>query len=182
MNLHVCPWWLAYLFNNPLRKLLHNPEDIVRDYIEEGTAVVDIGCGWGFFTIPMAKLVGEKGYVVAVDIQEKMLQIVKRYAEHEGLLSRIQLHQCTADKLGISKRVDFALAFYMVHEVSNIKVFFNETNSILKDDANLLLVEPKMHVTLKNFKKTIEYANEAGLRDYSEPNIRMSRAILFQRA
>jgi hypothetical protein len=35
-NIHVCPWWLAYTFDNPLRRLLHNPEKLLAGLVEEG--------------------------------------------------------------------------------------------------------------------------------------------------
>ena len=89
MYLHVCPWWLASTLNNPLRRLLHNPERILGDYIAKGATVMDIGCGSGYFTIPMAKMVGQSGSVIAVDIQQKMLEMVMRYAGRESLQSHI---------------------------------------------------------------------------------------------
>ena len=48
---HVCPWWLAYTFDNPLRRLVHNPEKMLQKFIKEGDTVVDIGCGMGYFSI-----------------------------------------------------------------------------------------------------------------------------------
>ena len=182
MYLHVCPWWLASTLNNPLRRLLHNPERILGDYIAKGATVMDIGCGSGYFTIPMAKMVGRSGSVIAVDIQQKMLEMVMRCAGRESLQSHIEPHQCTSEKIGIRKQIDFALAFYMVHEIPNMSALFNELTTIIKKDAYFLLVEPKIHVTLAKFKKTISHANEAGLMEYSAPKIRMSRAILLKRS
>ena len=105
-----------------------------------------------------------------------------RYARRESLQSHIKPHRCTSEKIGIHKRIDFALAFYMVHELPDMSAFFNELTTILKNDAYFLLVEPKIHVTFSKFEKTIDHANEAGLMDYSAPKIRMSRAILFKRS
>jgi len=181
MYLHVCPWWLASTLNNPLRKLLHNPERILGGYIAKGATVIDIGCGNGYFTIPMAKMVGQDGSVIAVDIQQKMLELVMRYAGRESLQSHIEPHRCTSEKIGIRKQVDFALAFYMVHEIPDTSALFNELTTILKKDAYFLLVEPKIHVSLAKFKKTIRHANEAGLIEHSAPKIRMSRAIILKR-
>ena len=48
---HVCPWWFAYTFDNPLRRLVHNPEKMLQKFIKEGDTVVDIGCGMGYFSI-----------------------------------------------------------------------------------------------------------------------------------
>jgi len=53
---HVCPWWAAYSFDNPLRKLVHNTTRILGPYLGPGVKAVDIGCGMGFFSIGMASL------------------------------------------------------------------------------------------------------------------------------
>ena len=54
------------------------PRKIVGPYIQEGNTVIDMGCGPGYFTIDMAKMVGPKGRVIAVDIQAKMLARVRK--------------------------------------------------------------------------------------------------------
>ncbi len=61
MSKRVCPWWLGYLLVNPLRKLLYKPENILKPYIHEGMTVLEVGSGMGFFTLPMARLVGRIG-------------------------------------------------------------------------------------------------------------------------
>jgi 2-polyprenyl-3-methyl-5-hydroxy-6-metoxy-1,4-benzoquinol methylase len=48
---HVCPWWGGYFIDNPLRRLLHNPEKIVGPYVQPGMTVMDVGCGMGIFSI-----------------------------------------------------------------------------------------------------------------------------------
>jgi len=179
---HVCPWWLAYTFDNPLRRLIHNPEKMLNKFIKEGDTVVDIGCGMGYFSIGMAKMVGVKGRVISVDLQEKMLERVRRRAQEKDLVSRITLHKCSSDKLGVNEQADFALGFWMVHEVRNKDAFFNEIAIFLKPGAYFLLVEPKIHVTEPYFRKIAEIATKAGLKSHSEEKVGLSRAILFVKA
>jgi ubiquinone/menaquinone biosynthesis C-methylase UbiE len=179
---HVCPWWFAYSFDNPLRWLVHNPEKMLQEFIKEGSTVVDIGCGMGYFSIGMAKLVGAKGRVIAVDLQEKMLERVRHRAQQKGLLSRITLHKCSADKLGVNEQADFALGFWMVHEVRNKDAFFNEIVTFLKPGARFLLVEPRMHVTETYFRKITDIAIKAGLKQCYEEKIGLSRALIFLKA
>ena len=85
----VCPWWLAWTFDNPLRPLIHKPEAIVGPYMQEGMTVADIGCGMGYFSIAMAKSVGERGMVIAVDLQQKMLDLMQTRAGRAGVARRI---------------------------------------------------------------------------------------------
>jgi ubiquinone/menaquinone biosynthesis C-methylase UbiE len=176
----ICSWKIAFALDNPIRRLIHNPKKILGGYIEPGQTVLDLGCGPGTFSLAMAKMVGESGKVIAVDVQEEMLQLVREKAAQQGLESRIVTHKSDLDRIGISEMVDFALAFYMVHEVTNAEAFLKEIVSVLKPKGKLLIVEPKMHVSATAFEKTIEVARHAGLSPISEPKIRFSRSKLFQ--
>ena len=175
----VCPWWFASFLDNRVRKLLHDPEKVLGKYIQKGQTVVDIGCGPGLFSIGMAKLVGENGKVIAVDIQDKMLERLKRKIERLEL-TNIKIHKARPDRIGISEKVDFALAFYMVHEVPDNTKFFSEVVSILKPKSKFLVVEPKLHVSTSAFNNTVEIACSCGLEPVSEPKVRFSRAVVFE--
>jgi ubiquinone/menaquinone biosynthesis C-methylase UbiE len=76
--------------------------------------------------------------------------------------------------------VDFALAFYVVHEVPGAKAFLKEIASLLKQEGKLLIIEPIFHVSASSFKKMLEAAQLAGLKPILKPMIRLSRSILFQ--
>ena len=180
LSIHVCPWWLARALDNPIRRLIHRPDKILGEYIEPGQTVLDLGCGSGTFTIAMARMVGEAGRVIAVDVQEEMLQMVKQKAVKEGLASRITTHKSKPDGIGISDKVDFALAFYMIHEVPDVGAFLMEAASLLKPSGRLLIAEPLIHVSESSFKKTVDAARLAGLKPVSEPKIRFSRSMLFK--
>jgi ubiquinone/menaquinone biosynthesis C-methylase UbiE len=117
MTEHVCPWWGGYFIDNPLRRLLHNPEKILGPYVKPGMTAMDIGCGMGFCSIAMARMVGNEGKVISVDLQQKMLDVLLKRARKAGVAERIETHRCEADSLGVDTAVDFVLAFMMVHEV-----------------------------------------------------------------
>lgn len=181
-SFHICPWWLARALDNPIRRLIHNPEQMLKPYIKSGQTVLDIGCGSGTFTIAMARMVGDAGKVIALDVQNEMLQMVRTKAAKQGLESRIITYKSEPDKIGITAKVDFVLAFYMVHEVPDVDAFLKEITSLLKSHGKLLIVEPKLHVSASSFNKTLEAARLAGLKPISEPKIQFSRSMLFQLA
>ena len=164
---HVCPYWVGYLLLNPLRKLLENPYKILGPFVQEGMTVLEPGCGMGYFTLPLARMVGPKGRIVAVEIQQKMLSALERRARKEGVLDRIDLRQIGPKGLGVedlSGTVDFAVALHMVHEVPDQASFFNEIRKALKSGGKLLIVEPKGHVSQAQFDQTVAIAEKIGLK------------------
>lgn len=179
-NHHVCSWWIAYTFDNPIRRLFHNPRKILGNYIHEGMTVLDVGCGMGYFSIGMARMVGAKGKVIAVDLQQKMLDVMLRRARDSGVADRIIPHRCQSDAIGIEKQIDFVLAFWMVHEVGDKNSFFLQLRSILATTGKILIAEPRMHVSAAELDKTIAIAKNNGLHYCDRPEIRFSRTVLLQ--
>ena len=178
----TCPWWFCFTFDNPLRRLMQNPEDILKGLVHDGDTVLDIGCGMGYFSLPLAGIVGSSGRVICMDLQDKMLDAVKRRATRAGLVNRIKFIKCTPETLGLTETTDFALAFWMVHEVRNKPKFFQEIREVLGDSGKLLLVEPKLHVTKVAFEATVSSALAAGFKILYRPNIKISMAVLLQRS
>jgi ubiquinone/menaquinone biosynthesis C-methylase UbiE len=100
----------SWAFNNKLRLLAQNPKKILGAYVRRGHTAVNIGCGPGFFSLALAEMVGEEGRVIAADIHQEMLDKVGVGAERQKLRTRIVLHHCRADSLGIAEKADFVLA------------------------------------------------------------------------
>lgn len=178
---HVCPWWLAWTFDNPLRRYFQDPEKITGPYVQEGMTVADIGCGMGYFSIAMAKMAGETGTVIAVDLQQKMLDLMRRRAEKAGVVPRIRPLLATEDDIGIKEPVDFVLAFWMVHEVRDIPRFFAQVSAVLKKSGKVLIAEPKMHVSRRAFEATLEHARKAGFQVSDVPTVNISRAVVLSK-
>ena len=176
---HVCPWWFAYTFDNRLRRFFHRPESVLADHVEEGMTVMDIGCGMGFFSIAIAKMVGKQGRVVSVDMQQKMLNRLMKRAARANVSDRIVPILCKSDDISFQDKVDFALCFWMVHEVPNKMRFFNQVRECLKPSAKFLITEPKFHVSSRSFIKMLDAARSARLVILERPVIRFSRTILL---
>ena len=178
---HVCPWWLCFTFDNFLRPLFHDPVKMLKGYVREGDTVLDVGPGMGYFTIPMARMVGETGKVIAADVQQRMLTFLESRAKKAGLAQRIEPHLVSQASLGIHEQIDFALAFWMVHEVPDQGRFLGELKSLLKPRGLFLMVEPAMHVSKTMYQETERRAQAAGFALKERPKISMSRSTLFLR-
>jgi ubiquinone/menaquinone biosynthesis C-methylase UbiE len=178
----VCPWWLGYLLASPLRRLLQDPEAIMRPYVREGMTVLDVGCGMGFFSLPLAKLTGATGKVVCVDLQEKMIKGLLRRAEKAGLSERMdaRISQNSLNLNDMAGKIDFALLFALVHEVPDKERLFSEVYTTMKRTGILLLAEPTGHVSKSDFEKTVSVAHSAGFEVLQQLEIRRSRAVLLQ--
>ena len=177
---HTCPWWIIFTFDNPIRKFFNNPDEILNPFVELGDTVLDIGCGMGFFSLSLAKLVGEEGLVIAADIQKKMLSGLKRRATRAGWLERIRLHQTSPGQIGLDEPVDFVLAFWMVHEVQQKEKFFNQIYDLLIPHGRFFMAETIFHVNGVAFERTVTVAQSIGLQVISRPNVRFSRVALFK--
>ena len=180
MGDHVCPWWLAYTFDNPLRKLFHKPGIMLAPYVREGMTVLDVGCGMGYFSIGMARLAGPRGRVISVDIQDKMLAVLNKRARRNGVSERIQTRLSGPGGIGVEEKVDFALAFWMVHEVQDKKRLLSELHSALRPGSSLLVAEPKIHVTKGEFKDELMVAESVGFCIVESPRVALSRAALLR--
>jgi len=179
MSPHVCPHTISFFLDNWFRKIIQHPKRITGPYIKTGDTVIDMGCGPGFFSIEMAKMVGPQGKVIAVDLQEKMLGHVKRKALKNDMTGRMEFHQCPQDRIGLNVKADFILAYYMVHETPSIASFFKETAAMLKDGGRMLVVEPRMHVNKAMFGETLEEGEKAGLKVDGFPKHKGGRSVLF---
>jgi len=72
------------------RDKLERPDLVLQAMeLKEGMTVAEIGAGTGYFSRRIAKAVGPKGRVYAVDIQPEMLELLKKYAEQEGVAANI---------------------------------------------------------------------------------------------
>jgi len=181
---HICPVWVGHLLASPVRKLLQNPRRILTPYVTEGMTVLDVGSAMGFFSLPLARMVGERGRVLCVDLQEKMLIALRKRAGKAALLGRIETRTCSQNSLqldDVKERIDFVLACAVVHEVPEPKKFFSEIYAALKQSAKFLIFEPKSHVSKRGFEASIELAEKAGFRSIETPHIARSYSVVCEK-
>jgi tRNA A58 N-methylase Trm61 len=175
---------MGYFLASPLRRLVQDPPKILKPYVKEGMTVVDIGSAMGFFTLPLARLVGAKGRVIAVDLQDKMIQSLRRRAARAGLADRIETRLCSSTSLGIddlASRVDVALAFAVLHEMPDSRVAIASIAQSLKDGGVFFCAEPTGHVSAEDFRKVIAGAQELGLEKTASHEVWHSHAAVLRK-
>jgi ubiquinone/menaquinone biosynthesis C-methylase UbiE len=115
------------------------PEDVVnRMGVSKMDTVVDLGAGIGYFTFPMAKLVKT---VIAVDIEPKMVEILKRRLVERGV-SNVKAFKAEITALPVeSESVDHVLAAFVYHEVRLQKELMRECARLLRPGGRLTVVD-----------------------------------------
>jgi len=175
----ICPAERSGELDNKFRKILQNPQKILKPYISEGMTVLDLGCGPGFFSVEIAKMLKDSGKVIAADFQQGMLDKISIKIKGTALEDRTILHKCERDKVGFTGRVDFILAFYMIHEVPNQDKLFREMKTILKPNGKFFITEPRVHVTKKSFEEMISSAKDNGFEINAGPKMFFSRTVML---
>ncbi|MDR1625940.1 MAG: class I SAM-dependent methyltransferase [Spirochaetia bacterium] len=175
----ICPWWFCFAFDNFIREWYQKPVKIMTPLVKPGFKVLDVGPGRGYCTFPLASLVQPDGLVVALDIQKKMLDILKKRAVRNGC-SNVIAHLYDGKKFGIEQRFDFVNLFWMFHEVGDKDSFLSELQGVCKAGCRVLLAEPYVHVGKKMFDKSVRLFLDNGFRIVDTPRIRISRAAVFE--
>jgi ubiquinone/menaquinone biosynthesis C-methylase UbiE len=175
----LCPLSNAHKLERNSRKIFQNPHRILKPYIKEGMTVMDFGCGPGFYTIEMANLIKDTGKVYAVDLQEGMLDLLKQKIKGTEAEKNIVFHKCEKDKIGLTDKFDFILAFYVVHEVPSQENLFKEFKSLLKPEGKILIYEPKSRVTKSEFAQMIETLKSIGFEIISSRRFLYSRSVVI---
>lgn len=142
---------------------------------------MDIGPGKGFFTIPLAELVGPEGMVHAFDIQKEMLDGIMKRAEKHNLSDRIMVHLVKPEDTFYPVKADFALAFWMLHEVSDANKTACQIFKMLRKNGLFFVAEPLVHVPETKYNVTEKIIINSGFVIVCKPAVALSRATLFRK-
>jgi len=133
------------------RRTFLTPESILkRIHVKPQMKVVDVGCGTGFFTIPMAKIVGDKGKVFAIDIQEKMIAILNEKIQ-KLKIKNVETLVSTEENIPLpNESVDLAFMASVLHELDSYATV-KEICRFLKPQGVLAVLEWKKEESPSEF-------------------------------
>jgi ubiquinone/menaquinone biosynthesis C-methylase UbiE len=162
-----CPSWLRWLVELDSPFARSNRASVIVEHLDlqPGMRVLDIGCGPGRLTIPMADKVGPKGDVVAIDIQPHMLRRAQEKAKHAGL-SNISFHEV---KMGDGKldfgQFDWAILVTVLGEIPDREAALREVFSALKAGGVLSVTEVIVDPHFQGRATVLRLARSAGFRE-----------------
>jgi len=109
--------------------------------LKPGDAVCDLGCGNGFYTLKLSKLVGDRGRVLAVDIQREMLGLLKDLAASEKITNIEPILGTVVDPKLPEKSVDLVLLVDVYHEFDHPEQMLAAIRKSLKPTGRIALAE-----------------------------------------
>lgn len=151
IGLRAGVWWkprpmphqTARFLDHPWRLRYRHPAALLRLVgLFNGMTVGDLGCGTGLFTVEMARLVGARGLVHAVDCQTPMLTHTQGRVAAAGLSERVRLHRAGIHQLPLpDDSLDLALMVAVIGELPAREAALEELRRVLKPGGRLVVSE-----------------------------------------
>lgn len=161
-----CPSWLGWLveLNNPFAKS-HQAANIIQNLnLHEGMVILDAGCGPGRVTIPLAKELGTKGIVIALDTQQAMLDRVKKKAQ-ESQLTNIEFLRAEIGEGKLEEdKFDIILMVSVLGEIPNSENPLIEIFKALKPEGIFCIAETIFDPHFQSYSKVLNLAEDAGFK------------------
>ncbi len=109
--------------------------------VKPGIVICDMGCGNGYHTLPLAEMVGEKGKILAVDVQPQMIEMLRQNIERQGLKNIEPIQGLYHDPKLPPNTCDMILLVDVYHEFSHPVQMLTSMRAALKPEGQLVLVE-----------------------------------------
>ena len=179
-----CPAWLGWMveMDNPFTKTNRAAEIISHLDLHPGMVVLDAGCGPGRLTIPLARKLGGQGYVLAMDIQEAMLDRVREKACALGLDTSIRFLRAGLGEGKLEHNAfDRALLVTMLGEIPDREAALHELFNALKPGGVLSVTEVIFDPHFKGRDTVCRAAMATGFREKAFHGSRIAYTIHFEK-
>ena len=144
----------AKMFNRKASRKQSRSEDILKILnIQPGQTIADIGSGGGFFTFLFSHIVGEKGTVYAIDINEDFLNYINSQAAENGL-TNIKTVLVTEESILIPHHsVDLVFVRNVYHHIQNRIQYFTQVKHLLSPFARVSIIEYSRQGSVLSFHR-----------------------------
>ena len=159
------PQFAANIIDNPFRRRIQPPyETAIRHGIEPGMTVLDVGPGNGTYTLGAARRVGDKGKIIAIDIEPKMIERVERKIEQEGIRN-IEARIADVYELPFEERsFDLIYMIAVIGEIPSPEKAVKEFYRVLSPSGTLVFSELLFDPDYPCAETLIRLANAANFR------------------
>ena len=131
-------WMISVMHDNPLLPHLKNPYRLLEAAgLKPGQKVLEVGCGPGFFTIPAAKMVGEKGLVYAIDVNHRAIKRVEEKMQKYGIVNIKPILGNAADSGSPEQSIDLVFVFGLRYVAGGLSNLISGIHTILKPEGIL---------------------------------------------
>jgi ubiquinone/menaquinone biosynthesis C-methylase UbiE len=109
--------------------------------LKPGMTVCDMGCGNGYHSLPIAKILGDQGLVVGVDVQPEMLEYLRERMEKQGVENVIPILGSYHNPRLPPNQIDLVLMVDVYHEFSHPVQMLASIRKSLKPGGKIVLLE-----------------------------------------
>ncbi|HSR34648.1 MAG TPA: methyltransferase domain-containing protein [Anaerolineae bacterium] len=158
-----CPASLSWIVDNPIRRRYMRPV-LDRVGIRPDERVLELGPGPGIFTVDAARRAGREGYLIAVDIQPKMIARLQRRVQEAGI-TNVETYVASAHDLPLDDgSVDRAFLVTVLHEIPDPSRALAELQRVLRPGGVLSITEEFLDPDYFFPAETIRLVEAAGFR------------------
>ncbi|MGB1142358.1 MAG: class I SAM-dependent methyltransferase [Halioglobus sp.] len=143
--------------------------------LQPGDTVADIGAGTGYFSLPMARMVGPEGRVLAVDIQPEMLDIIERRLEKAALNNVTPVLATASDPRLPAGEVDAVLLVDAYHEFSHPFEVMSAIRDSLSEQGRVILVEYRGEDSMVPIKPLHKMTVDQATRELANAGLVLSK-------
>ncbi len=130
-----------WLVRNTRQQQEHPRQLLAALELQPGQQVCDFGCGNGFYTLKLARLVGPHGIVYAVDIQQEMLDLLRSRCGPREIRNITTRLATTTDPKLPQRQMDLVLMVDVYHELSHPELILRSVHKSLAERGRLAIVE-----------------------------------------
>jgi ubiquinone/menaquinone biosynthesis C-methylase UbiE len=161
-----CPAWLVPLLENPYVEAVAGAKTILeRAGIRPGMRALDAGCGPGRLTVPASKMVGPSGQIVAVDIQRRMLQMLRGRVEEKGLTNVELVLAGLGEGRLAANEFDVALLVTVLGEIPDKVAALREIYECLRPGGVLSITEVLPDPHYQSLSRVRRLVADSGFRE-----------------